>query len=150
MKANVACLSVLVLLLVAGYAGSAGRPHLADYDAELRRPDGRVDVDAMVPRLKELGVTTYYWLIWHAPTDWDDLKLFLPISMTAGGSQEFRHRHGDSARPERIAAYLRLSLQAWRDGKCDGVVTYCLDKRSQSPTFPLARSLFREFAPDKK
>jgi hypothetical protein len=60
------------------------RQHLADYDAELRRPDGRVDIDAMVARLKELGVTTYYWLIWHAPTDWDDLKLFLPQAAQAG------------------------------------------------------------------
>ncbi len=444
MKAKVVCLSA-VLFLVTSYAARAGRPHWADYDAELRRPDGRVDVDAMVARLKELGVTTYYWLIWHAPTDWDDLKLFLPkageagldvwvylvppsesapregtsyaepfrldyhrwaeeiarlslqypnltawviddfyanhdlftpvylremqtrakcvnpkllflplmyfdeiqtkfaedyrgvidgvvvaylqdrdeiertwavlndaalaplselsypgssvskagdfvmvgqsarvlsadryvlafrerdsytgptvgyhfkqllvddnvvweedvaggsagwrtvtvdvtkhvrgktsvnvafrlldkkgvsnfgvrwhladfhadglqldaglgepqkwkvdrqgafdtgfggevrpgqrrfhipfLSMTAGDQQEFRQRHGDPATPERIAGYLRLSLQAWRDGKCDGVVTYCLDKRSQSPTFPLARALFREFAPDKK
>jgi len=32
----------------------------------------------MAARLKEVGVTAYYWLIWHAPTDWDDLKLFLP------------------------------------------------------------------------
>ncbi len=60
------------------------RQHLADYDSELRRPDGRVDVDAMVKRLKELEVTTYYWLIWHAPTDWDDLKLFLPKAAQAG------------------------------------------------------------------
>jgi hypothetical protein len=58
--------------------------HLADYDSELRRADGRVDVDSMVVRLKELGVTTYYWLVWHAPTDWDDLKLFLPKAQTAG------------------------------------------------------------------
>ena len=58
--------------------------HLADYDSELRRPDGRVDIDAMVTRLKELGVTTYYWLIWHAPTDWEDLKLFLPGAAEAG------------------------------------------------------------------
>jgi hypothetical protein len=58
--------------------------HLADYDSELRRPDGRVDIDAMVARLKELGVTTYYWLIWHAPTDWEDLKLFLPKAAEAG------------------------------------------------------------------
>jgi len=58
--------------------------HLADYDAELRRPDGRVDIDAMVTRLQELGVTTYYWLIWHAPTDWEDLKLFLPRAAKAG------------------------------------------------------------------
>ncbi len=60
------------------------RNHLADYDSELRRPDGRVDIDGMVARLKELGVTTYYWLIWHAPTDWDDLKLFLPKAAEAG------------------------------------------------------------------
>ena len=38
----------------------------------------------MVKRLKELEVTTYYWLIWHAPTDWDDLKLFLPKAAQAG------------------------------------------------------------------
>ena len=38
----------------------------------------------MVTRLKELGVTTYYWLIWHAATDWDDLKLFLPKAAEAG------------------------------------------------------------------
>ena len=52
--------------------------HLADYNSELRRPDGRVDTDALLTRLKELHVTAYYWLIWHAATDWDDLKLFLP------------------------------------------------------------------------
>jgi hypothetical protein len=70
---------------LATHAGQVlGRTHLADYDAELRRPDGRVDVDAMVARLKELGVTTYYWLILHAPTDWDDLQLFLPRAATAG------------------------------------------------------------------
>jgi hypothetical protein len=60
------------------------RQHLADYDSELRRPDGRVDIDAMVARLRDLGITTYYWLIWHAPTDWDDLKLFLPRAAKAG------------------------------------------------------------------
>lgn len=57
--------------------------HFADYDAELRRPDGRVDVDSMVARLHQLGVTTYYWLVWHAATDWDDLKLFLPKAAQA-------------------------------------------------------------------
>jgi hypothetical protein len=74
----------LILTLAASIARPAappipsGRLHLADYDAELRLPDGRVDVDTMAARLKEVGVTAYYWLIWHAPTDWDDLKLFLP------------------------------------------------------------------------
>lgn len=57
---------------------------LADYNSELRRPDGRVDVDAMAKRLKALGVTTYYWLVWHAPTDWDDLQAFLPRAAEAG------------------------------------------------------------------
>jgi hypothetical protein len=66
------------------YGSALFREHLADYDAELRRPDGRVDIDAMVVRLKDLGVTTYYWLIWHAATDWDDLKLFLPKAAEAG------------------------------------------------------------------
>jgi hypothetical protein len=58
-------------------------PHLADYDAELRRADSHVDTDAMVARLKALGVTTYYWLIWHAATDWEDLKTFLPKAAQA-------------------------------------------------------------------
>ena len=58
--------------------------------------------------------------------------------------------HGDAAAPERIAEWLRMSLQAWKDGKCDGVVTYCLDKRPQSRTFPLAQKLLHEFGKDKK
>jgi hypothetical protein len=65
--------------------------------------------------------------------------------MTAGDAQEFRQRHGDPASPERIADWLRMSLQAWRDGRCDRVVTYCLDKSPQSMTLPLAQKLFREF-----
>jgi hypothetical protein len=72
------------------------------------------------------------------------------ISMTAGDAGEFRQRHGDPATPERIAAYLRMSLQAWRDGKCDGVVTYCLDKRPSSRTFPPVQELFHEFVKDKR
>lgn len=58
-------------------------PHLADYDAELRRGDGHVDTEAMVLRLKALGVSTYYWLIWHAATDWEDLHIFLPKAAAA-------------------------------------------------------------------
>jgi hypothetical protein len=36
------------------------RQHLADYNSELRRPDGRVDIDSMIARLKELGVTSFW------------------------------------------------------------------------------------------
>jgi hypothetical protein len=63
------------------------------------------------------------------------------IVMTAGDAGEFRMRHGDPASPERMAEWLRMSLQAWREGKCDGVVTYCLDKRPGSRIFDLARDL---------
>jgi hypothetical protein len=72
------------------------------------------------------------------------------IVMTAADAGEFRQRHGDPGSPERIAEWLRMSLQAWRDGQCDGVVTYCLDKRPESGTFPLAQKLFREFGTDKR
>ena len=62
------------------------------------------------------------------------------IVMTAGDASEFRLRHGDPASPERIAEWLRFCLQAWREGKCDGVVTYCLDKQPGSRAFDLARA----------
>lgn len=67
------------------------------------------------------------------------------IVMTAGSPEEFRLRHGEPGSPERIAGWLRMCLQSWRDGQCDGVVTYCLDKQPQSRLFPLASSLYREF-----
>jgi hypothetical protein len=67
------------------------------------------------------------------------------IVMTAAQNIEFRLRHGDLASPERIASWLRMCLQTWRAGQCDGVVTYCLDKGPQSPVFPLAQALFKEF-----
>ena len=89
----VARLWILVLLCaVAGPAfaqdRASARPahqtlHFADYDSEPRLADGHVDGDALLSRLKELHVTTYYWLVWHAGTDWDDLKLFLPKAAEA-------------------------------------------------------------------
>jgi len=67
------------------------------------------------------------------------------ILMTAAQETEFKGRHGDPASPERIAEWLRMSLQAWRDGKCDGVVTYCLDKTKESKTFAPIQAVFRRF-----
>ena len=93
MKALVAGLSSLILLCaIAGPAHAQdkapARPvrstlHFADYDSEPRLADGHVDGDTLLSRLKELHVTTYYWLVWHARTDWDDLKLFLPKAAQA-------------------------------------------------------------------
>jgi hypothetical protein len=67
------------------------------------------------------------------------------IVMTAGDAGEFKLRHGEPTSPERMAEWLRFCLQAWREGKCDGVVTYCLDKKPGSRTFDLARDLFGQF-----
>ncbi len=58
--------------------------HLADYAAQLRGPNRRIDTDAMVKRLKELDVTTYYWLIGYGRRDWEDLQEFLPKAAAAG------------------------------------------------------------------
>jgi len=271
--------------------------HFADYDSEPRRPDGHVDTGALLARLQELHVITYYWLVWHAatvipgelsypwstpsqrgdfvqatqtarllpgahprlsfrerddftagtsdyhfkqllvnrsvvweedvaggtnawrevtvdlspfacgptnltlafrlldrrgvsnfgvrwqieelrtegitlsadlgkPRSWqvsqhgpfeagfgDRLKppqrrFHVPfIVMTAGHAGEFRMRHVDPACPERMTEWLRFCLEAWRGGKCDGVVTYCLEKEPHSRTFGLARDLFRHYRP---
>jgi hypothetical protein len=59
------------------------QPHRADYDAEPRLPNGQVDVDFLLTRLKQLHATAYYWLVWHAASDWDDLQLFLPKAAEA-------------------------------------------------------------------
>jgi hypothetical protein len=91
----VAFAGLIVLALLSARAGTASAqdkafprsshvpPHFADYDAEPRRPDGHVDGDFLLARLKELHVTTYYWLIYHAATDWEDLKAFLPKAAEA-------------------------------------------------------------------
>ncbi len=67
------------------------------------------------------------------------------IVMTAAQTSEFRQRHGAPATPERIAEWVRMCLQAWRDGRCDGVVTYCLDKRPGSPVFTAVQNEFQQF-----
>ncbi|MBA4494692.1 hypothetical protein ACFO25_17745 [Paenactinomyces guangxiensis] len=64
---------------------------LADYAGLIRektpRADGihHVDTPASIQRLKELHINTYYYLIWHEPTDWDDLRSeFVPAAEKAG------------------------------------------------------------------
>lgn len=66
-------------------------PFLGDYAGELREPRPRqdgvrhVDTPRLIRKLKELGVSQYFYLIWHASTDWDDLrKEFLPAAKKAG------------------------------------------------------------------
>jgi hypothetical protein len=61
------------------------------------------------------------------------------IVMTAGERSEFKMRHGEPASPERVAEWVRLSLQAWREGQCDGVVMYCLEKSRGNAVFDAVR-----------
>ena len=73
-----------LLVFSAGHALAQSPLVLADYNAEVRGTDGRVDVPVLVRRLSELRVNTYFFLIWHRATDWDDLKRFLPAARNAG------------------------------------------------------------------
>lgn len=50
------------------------------------RADGyyHIDTRKTVAQLKALHVNTYLFLIWHSPTDWQDLHQFLPAAQRAG------------------------------------------------------------------
>ena len=72
------------------------------------------------------------------------------VVMTAGHRGEFKMRHGEPASPERIAEWTRMSLKAWRDGQCDGVVMYCLEKSRRSAVFDAVRKEFQVFADKPK
>ena len=97
----------------AGGTVSPIRNILADYDAELRGADN----DVMVARLKELHINTYFWLIWHATTDWDDLKLFLPKAAKEG-IDVWVYLVPPSESPPRTALYsepFRLDYAKWAE-----------------------------------
>ncbi len=82
-----ACLMLSMVVLPSLLAAPPPSPAVglvADYDNELRGPDGHVDVPLLVSQLKALGVNSYFFLVWHAPTDWDDLQAFLPAAQKAG------------------------------------------------------------------
>jgi hypothetical protein len=54
------------------------RGTFGNYDAEPRKPDGRVDVDRLVKELAAVQANTYNFLVWRGTNDWEDFKLFLP------------------------------------------------------------------------
>jgi hypothetical protein len=53
---------------------------LGTYHGEPRLANGRVDLQRLLTELADIRANTYSWLIWERPTDWDDLKLFLPLA----------------------------------------------------------------------
>src|SRR5262245_1125272 len=44
------------------------------FAGESRLPNRHVDVQKLISEVADLRANTYHWLIWHAATDWDDLK----------------------------------------------------------------------------
>lgn len=79
------------LMTLKGVTAAKPTPILGDYAGEIReqhpRKDGftHVDTPRLIRRLQDVGVNTYFYLIWHASSDWDDLrKEFLPAAQKAG------------------------------------------------------------------
>ena len=66
----------LLLCTFSSQAATPRKPVIGDYAAEIRTPDGRMDIPANIAALKKLGANTYFYLIWHSKHDWDDLPAF--------------------------------------------------------------------------
>jgi hypothetical protein len=66
----------IALLLAASIAFAQKQPVLADYDQELRTPDGHFDTPRTLAALKAMGCNSYFYLIHHSKYDWDDLPAF--------------------------------------------------------------------------
>ncbi len=64
--------------------GQVLRGSYGTYDGEPRDQQGRVDIERLLAELSEIRANTYNWLIWHAETDWEDLKRFLPLARKKG------------------------------------------------------------------
>lgn len=80
-----ACLALAVWAVAAQAADSAAPSALeslrgcrATYNSPPRLPSGRVDLPRLLAELTELRANAYNWLVWHKPTDWEDLQTFLP------------------------------------------------------------------------
>ena len=74
---NLARFWIILSFMACLAAPAAARPPvLGDFAAEIRREDGHIDAEATVESLKKLGANTYFYLIWHAATDWEDLPAF--------------------------------------------------------------------------
>lgn len=80
------CLAVLGVFPATAQpqAGGPHKPILGDFAAELRRPDGHIDVRANIDALKAIRANTYFYLIWHKETDWDDLPEFAAAAEREG------------------------------------------------------------------
>ncbi|HEY7119188.1 MAG TPA: hypothetical protein VH475_21545 [Tepidisphaeraceae bacterium] len=80
------CLAVILPVQAQdrGVAVTTRKPILGDFAAEIRRPNGHIDIDANIQALKALNANTYFYLIWHAASDWDDLPAFASAAQREG------------------------------------------------------------------
>jgi len=70
----------------------------------------------------------------------------LPLTVMPCGSRgEYVHRYKDEATPENIARRTREALELAKEGKVEGVVMYCLDKKAGSPDTEAIGALYKQF-----
>src|SRR4051794_37969401 len=85
---------VMLVCVGLGWAGAATgqatkdaprrKAMLGDFAAEIRLPDGHMDAQANLAALKAMGANTYFYLIWHKASDWDDLPAFASAAEKEG------------------------------------------------------------------
>src|SRR5258706_662676 len=77
-------LLALAAALPASAAAAARKPITRDLAGEIRRPNGHIDIDANLAALKSMSANTYFYLIWHSQSDWDDLPAFADAAAREG------------------------------------------------------------------
>ncbi len=72
--------------------------------------------------------------------------IHLPLILMPSGSRgAYTKRNGESATSELIAAKYEMCLQLVREGRVEGVVSYCLDKTPGNEDFDAVREVIGEF-----
>jgi hypothetical protein len=64
------------------------------------------------------------------------------IVMPAATTTEYKARYKEEGTPEHIAGRVRMLAELARDGRIEGIVTYCLDKSARSATFEAVRKIY--------
>jgi hypothetical protein len=73
----------------------------------------------------------------------------LPLILMPSGSRgAYEKRNNEEATPERIAAKYEMCLDLVREGRIEGVVSYCLNKSPGSEDFEAVRDVIEQFHAD--
>ena len=69
------------------------------------------------------------WTVEFEPERGGAGRFHIPlVVMTAANARQYEKRWGKEGTSERIRDKVQMALDAMRDGECEGVVTYCLNK----------------------